>query len=37
MPKHVGALYYYILCVRCAFIGIMNEYIVMLHGMKSVM
>ena len=35
MPKHVGALY--ILCVRCAFIGVMNEYIVMLHGMKSVM
>jgi len=36
MPKHVGALYDYILCVRCAFVGVMKEYIVMLHGMKSV-
>jgi hypothetical protein len=36
IPKHVGALYDYILCVRCAVIGVMNEYIVILHGMKSV-
>jgi len=36
MPKHVGEFYDYILCVRCAFFGVMNEYIVMLHGMKSV-
>jgi len=35
MSKHVGTLY--TLCVRCAFIAVMNEYIVMLHGMKSVM
>lgn len=37
MPKHVGALYDYIFCVRRAFIGVMNEYIVILHEMKSVM
>lgn len=36
MPKHVGTLYDYILHVRCEFISVMNEYIVMLHGMKSV-
>jgi hypothetical protein len=37
MPKHVGALCDYILSVRCAFFGVMNEYIATLNGMKSVM
>ena len=36
MPKHVGALYDYMLCVGGAFIDVMIEYVVTMHKLNSV-
>jgi hypothetical protein len=36
MPKHVGALYDYMLCVGGAFIDVMIEYVVTVHKLNSV-
>jgi hypothetical protein len=35
-PKHLGAIQDYILCVKCAFVGVMNEKFnnIIMHGIK---